>query len=79
MDKGLFNKIAKTMRDQFPNASDDVLLEKAYQEYNAQMKKREEARANHRKGVADGSIKPSRGSFLSGFLFNDNSKNDSDW
>jgi hypothetical protein len=43
------------------------------------MKKREEDRANYRKGVADGSIKPPRGGFLRGFFFNDDSKNDSDW
>jgi len=67
------------MRDQFPNASDDVLLEKAYQEYNVQMKKREEAKANYRKGVADGSIKPPKGGFFSGLFFKDDSKDESDW
>jgi hypothetical protein len=72
MDEGLFNKIARTMRKQFPNASDDLLLEKAYQEYDAEMKRRSE----YRKGIADGSIKPFKHSGIFSFL---NKDDDDQW
>ncbi len=75
MDEGLFNKIARTMRKQFPNASDDLLLEKTYQEYDAQMKRRDE----HRKGIADGSIKPFKGGGFISRFFDDESDSNKDW
>jgi hypothetical protein len=37
MDTDLFNKIATTLKDQFPNTTDEFLMQKACERYEAEM------------------------------------------
>ncbi|MEG3859691.1 hypothetical protein [Microcoleus sp. herbarium12] len=40
MNTDLFNKIAKTLKQQFPKANDDSLMQKAHEMYEAEMQRR---------------------------------------
>ena len=40
MDTDLFNKIATTLKQQFPKANDDSLMQKAQEMYEAEMQRR---------------------------------------
>ena len=40
MDTDLFNKIATTLKQQFPKANDDSLMQKAHEMYEAEMQRR---------------------------------------
>lgn len=37
MDTDLFNKIAKTLKDNYPDATDEFLMQKACERYEAEM------------------------------------------